>query len=144
MDRRHVLIGLCAIAAAFMLDGRAASAQAGAGSLGTVRIPRSVVANGQPLPAGTYSVRLTADAVTAVVGQTPTESRWVEFLQNDQVRGKELATVLSAAEVKAIGGGGPAAGRAKAELLRGGDYLRVWLNDKGTHYLVHLPVQPGK
>lgn len=141
MDRRSIVIGLCAVAAAVLLQSSGARAQAGAGALGTVRLPRAVLANGQPLPAGTYSVRLTAEPVTAVVGQTTSESRWVEFVQNDQVRGRDMATVLGAAEVKEIGGGAPAAGRTKVELLRGGDYVRVWIKDKGTHYLVHLPVQ---
>jgi hypothetical protein len=26
------------------------------------------------------------------------------------------------------------------ELLKGEDYLRVWINRGGNHYLVHLPV----
>jgi len=25
-------------------------------------------------------------------------------------------------------------------MLKGGDYLRVWINKGGNHYLVHLPV----
>ena len=47
------------------------SAQTPATALGTVRLPRAVMANGQALPAGTYTMRLTSDAVTAVVGQGP-------------------------------------------------------------------------
>jgi hypothetical protein len=27
-------------------------------------------------------------------------------------------------------------------LLKGNDYLRVWINSAGTHYLVHLAVAP--
>jgi hypothetical protein len=29
---------------------------------------------------------------------------------------------------------------ARVELLKGEDYLRVWINRAGNHYLVHLPV----
>ena len=39
--------------------------QAAAASLGTVRIPKGVSANGQPLPAGTYTVRLASEGVRA-------------------------------------------------------------------------------
>ena len=35
-------------------------------------------------------------------------------------------------------GAAPASGSSKVELLRGNDYLRVWVNRGGTHYLVHL------
>jgi hypothetical protein len=120
-------------------DGVAAQAQ----SLASVRIPRAVMANGQALPAGTYAVRLSTEAVTPVVGQSTEESRWVEFLQGSQVRGKELATVLTGAAVGAVvEGTRPASGRAKVELLKGNDYLRVWINAQGTHYLIHLAVAP--
>jgi hypothetical protein len=102
------------------------------------------MANGQALPAGTYTLRLSADAVTAVVGQTPAESRWVEFVQNGQVRGREMATVLSATELAAVAEGRrPAAGAVQVELLKGNDYIRVWANRAGTHYLLHLAASPA-
>jgi hypothetical protein len=34
----------------------------------------------------------------------------------------------------------PRPGAARVELLRGGDYLRIWINHGGTQYLIHLPV----
>ena len=34
----------------------------------------------------------------------------------------------------------PASGGSKVEMLKGGDYLRVWINKGGNHYLIHLPV----
>jgi hypothetical protein len=110
-------------------------------SLGSVRLSRAVTANGEPLAAGTYTVRLSTDAVPAVVGQSPEGARWVEFVQGGQARGRELATVLTGdAVVEVAGRGGPAAGSSRVELLKGGDYLRVWINRAGTHYLVHLAV----
>jgi len=110
-------------------------------SLGSVRLPKSVTANGQPLAAGTYSVRLSGDAVTPAVGQTPESEKWVEFLQNGQVKGKELATVVSPGDVKQVAKGAPpASGTAKVEALKGEDYLRVWLNRSGTQYLIHFNV----
>jgi hypothetical protein len=122
----------------------AQSAEVVAQSLATVRIPRAVVANGQALSAGTYAVRVSNEAVTPVVGQSAEGSRWVEFVQGNQVRGKELSTVLSGEAVKAVvEGAGPASGSAKVELLKGEDYIRVWINSGGTHYLIHLAVAPS-
>lgn len=131
--------------AAFALTGLVASlgAQSAGQSLGTARLPVSVMANGQPLPAGTYTVRLAEGEVTPVVGQPTESSHWVEFVQNGQVRGRELATVVPPADVKEVAKGTPpAAGTARVQMLKGADYLRVWLNRAGTQYLVHLSVAP--
>jgi hypothetical protein len=110
-------------------------------TLGTIRLPRAVVANGQALSAGSYTVRLTGDPVTPVVGQKDSE-RWVEFVQGGQVKGKELASVVAPADIRAVAEmTPPAAGSSKVQLLRGADYLRVWVNRGGTHYLVHLSLK---
>src|SRR5262245_23782274 len=51
-------------------------------ALGTVRIPKAVKANGQPLAPGTYQVRLTADeAKPDAAGTSGKLERWVEFLK---------------------------------------------------------------
>jgi len=111
----------------------------------TVRLPRAVLADGQPLPAGTYSLRLSNDAVSPVVGQGPDASRWVEFVQSGQVKGRELASVIRGEDVKAVvKGTPPAVGSARVQLLRGADYLRVWANVDGTQYLIHLMVGAPK
>ena len=108
-------------------------------SLGSVRIPQAVKANGQDLAAGTYTLRLTSDAITPVVGQAPDASQWVEFVQGGQVKGKEIATKATAAEVKQIAEmTPPGSGTSKVQMLKGSDYVRVWMNRAGTHYLVHL------
>jgi hypothetical protein len=113
-------------------------ASAPAGSLGSVQIPKKVTADGKPLEAGTYTLRLSNDAVTPVTGQAD-DSKWVEFVQGGQVKGRELATVLSAADAKQIAKRGmPAAGTAKVETLKGDNYVRVWVNHAGTNYLIHL------
>jgi hypothetical protein len=119
-----------------------APAQKGPVTLGTANIPKAVMANGQPLPAGTYTVRLAAEgADKPAVGQTADLSRWCEFVQGGQVKGKELCTVLSASEVGAVvKDTPPASGSVKVQMLKGNDYLRVWANRGGTHYLVHLAV----
>jgi hypothetical protein len=33
----------------------------------------------------------------------------------------------------------PAPGSAKVETLKGGDYVRVWINKGGENYLINLP-----
>jgi hypothetical protein len=142
---RTGLAGLFAVAlTATAVTAIQASGQLEPGqSLGTVRIPKGVTANGQPLAAGTYTVRTTGGTITPVVGQTTSLTQWVEFVQGGQVKGKELATVLTSAEVKeVVKGKGPASGAAKTEVLKGNDYLRVWINKAGTHYLVHFAVTP--
>ena len=116
-------------------------AQAEGKSLGTVSLPRKVKAGGQPLAAGTYTLRLLPQDLKGAVGQTPSESRFVEFVQGGKVVGKEVATVLTGAEAKAVTkGSGPASGASKVQLLKGDEYLRVWVRQGDTHYLVHLAI----
>jgi hypothetical protein len=114
-------------------------AQSGTQSLGSVRLTQAVSANGQSLAAGNYTLRLSNDPVTPVVGQSPDAEKWVEFVQGGQVKGKELATVVPGTEVKQIAEETPpAAGGSKVQMLKGADYVRIWFNRAGTHYLLHL------
>jgi len=141
MTRSFWLQGVVAVAIAAMLIPVAPVSAQGQ-SLGTVRVTRKVVADGQALAAGTYTLRLVAEAAKPVVGQTTEESRWVEFVQGGQVKGREVATVLTTANAKKLlDTAPPAAGESKSELLKGNDYLRVWLNKGGTQYVVHLAVK---
>lgn len=110
-------------------------------TLGTVQLSRGVMADGKALPAGSYSLRVSADPVAAVVGQGDDNAKWVEFVQGGQVKGRELASVIPSAEVKqVVKGAAPAAGGVKVELLKGAEYIRIWANRSGNHYLVHLVV----
>jgi hypothetical protein len=137
-----VRITACGLLAA-VVSVAALSAQAAPETLATVRIPQGVTANGQPLPAGSYTVRVSSEAVTPVVGQGPEAARWVEFVQNGQVRGKELASVVAPADVKAVAKRTPPAeGLGLVHVLRGAEYVRVWVNHDGVQYLVHLTVTP--
>jgi len=115
---------------------------AGEATLGSVRLPRSVMADGKALKAGTYQVRLTAQAAApAVPGQTM--ERWVEFVQGGKVAGREVVSIIPAAEAKDLqpGPDAPASTRAgtKVEMLKGNEYLRVWINRAGVGYLIHMP-----
>ena len=119
-------------------------AQKAGQALGTVKIPKSTMANGQALAAGTYNVRLADGSVTPAVGQTAEGMHWVEFVQGGQVKGRELATVVSGPEAKQVlKGKGPAPGGVVVHTLKGNDYMRVWINQGGKNYLIHLTTTPA-
>ncbi len=131
----------CGMAVMVWAQAPVVGAQATVTALGSVSLGRSVMADGKTLPAGSYTLRVSADPVTSVVGQGSDNAKWVEFVQGGQVKGRELATVIPSAEVKQVAKGpAPAANGSKVELLKGGEYLRVWTNRGGSHYLIHLVV----
>ena len=118
------------------------SGPAGEMALGTVRLDKGVKADGKPLSAGTYQVRLTAQPASPdAKGQTTGLERWVEFVQGGQVKGREVVSIVPQTSIdKVQKDTPPKANAAKVELLKGGDYYRVWINRGGNHYLIHLPV----
>jgi hypothetical protein len=136
--------------AAPAMPGQKASVPTGETVLGTVTIPRAVTADGKPLPAGRYTVRLTAQAAQPTVpGQVPDLNRWVEFVQGGQVRGREVVSIIPADEVDDTQPGpdldpgrAPRSG-TRVETLKGGDYERVWISRGGTQYLIHLVSSKG-
>jgi hypothetical protein len=109
--------------------------------LGTVHIGRNVTADGKPLKAGNYQVRLTPDeAKPEVAGTDAKLERWVEFTRSGKVMGREVVSIVPGDEIaKVAKGRPPRPGTSRVELLKGNDYLRVWINKGGTHYLIHLP-----
>jgi len=111
-------------------------------ALGSINLGKAVKADGKPLPAGTYQVRLTAQqAETAAPGQTKASERWVEFVRGGKVVGREVVTIVPQAEIGLVQKDTPPAKNgAKVETLKGGDYVRVWINRGGNYYLIHLPV----
>ena len=113
---------------------------AGGTVLGSVTLTKKVLADGQPLAAGTYQVRLSADQPKPVVGQSPDAERYVEFVRAGKVVGREVATVISNTDMATMAKyRKPTANSSKVETLKGADYLRVWINRSGTNYLIHLP-----
>jgi hypothetical protein len=115
---------------------------AGDAALGSVSLPRSVMADGKALKAGTYQVRLTAQqAQPDVAGQQM--ERWVEFVQGGKVQGREVVSIVPASELKDLNsqakGPKPASGATRVEMLKGDEYLRVWINNRGVNYLLHMP-----
>jgi hypothetical protein len=158
MKKQWVLV--CVLAGAFAATDAAAQHKApnqqpttaaapsvptGEMALGTVRLPRSVTADGKPLPAGTYQVRLTAQAAKPdAVGTTEELERWVEFVRSGKVAGREVVSIVPEAEVKLVTKDTPPpAGGSKVQVLRGNEYLRVWINRGGNHYLIHFPLNGG-
>jgi hypothetical protein len=119
-----------------------ASAPDGALTLGTVHIPKAVKADGKPLPSGTYQVRLTPETASpSAKGQTATLERWAEFVKGGKVVGREVVTIIPQADISKVQKDTPPrANAAKVETLKGGDYMRLWINRGGNHYLVHFPV----
>ena len=109
-------------------------------SLGTVQIPHAVKADAQALQPGSYTVRLTGQSLEPALGESPDREQWVEFVQNGKVVGKAVATVVPPDQVKEVGKAAPPKpGQARVELLKGNEYLRVWLSKDGTSYLIHMP-----
>ena len=119
----------------------AATAPSGEVALGSVHLSKSVKADGKPLPAGTYTVRLTAQAASPdAKGQSQGLERWVEFLQGGQVKGREVVTIIPQSELAHVQKDSPPArNSSKFEALKGGDYYRLWINRGANQYLVHFP-----
>ena len=79
------------------------AAQAGDLALGSVRLPKGVSADGKPLPAGTYQVRLThRKRAPRPWGSARTLERWVEFVQGGSVKAREVVSIVPQAEVKMV------------------------------------------
>lgn len=116
------------------------SVPAGDMALGSVSLRRAVKADGKPLPAGTYQLRLTGQQATPdAKGQTDAAERWVEFVRGGKVVGREVVTIVPQAEIALVQKDTPPARNgAKVETLKGGDYLRVWIRKGDSHYLIHL------
>jgi len=112
----------------------------GAMALGSVQIPKGVKADGKELAAGTYQVRLTAEeAKPDAKGSSEKLERWVEFVKGGQVVGREVVSIVPSTEKQLVQKDSPPpANGHKVETLKGGDYVRVWINRGGTYYLVHL------
>jgi hypothetical protein len=133
-----LLAGFTGVAAA--QQGQAPTTET---ALGSVRIPRAVKADGKDLRAGTYQVRLTAQDATPAVPGIKME-RWVEFVQGGKVAGREVVSIVPADEMKDLMPGPDAPGKApragsRVEMLKGNDYLRVWISRAGVSYLIHMP-----
>jgi hypothetical protein len=133
--KRLVLVGALAGA----LAATTAFAQTSGANLGTVHIAKKVMADGKPLAPGTYQVRATDDTPKPGTGQDPNGEKYVEFVRGGKVVGREVATVVAPSDIAKIAKKSPPKpGSSRTELLKGGDYYRVWINKGGTHYIINL------
>jgi hypothetical protein len=56
------------------------------------------------------------------------------------MKGREVVSIVPQSEIKmVVKDAPPGNGGSKVQVLRGNDYVRVWINKAGNHYLVHLP-----
>ena len=137
--RVAVLLG---IAVAFGIPAMAQQSgpSGGAVSLGTITLSAETRPDGQELAPGTYELRLTTREAAAIPAGPPSDvNRWVEFLQSGEVRGQEIATVITGSEISSVAKTSPPpVGAARVDALRDSEYVRIWANHEGTHYLIHL------
>ena len=117
------------------------SVPSGEMALGSVHLAKKLTADGKPLPAGTYQVRLTAQTATGdAAGATPSAERWVEFLQGGTVKGREVVSIIPQSEIAEVQKDTPPAKNgSRVDTLKGGDYVRIWIIRGGNHFLIHLP-----
>jgi hypothetical protein len=108
----------------------------------TVTISQQVMVDGKPLAPGTYDIYVTDERPSTGAGTTDAQ-RVVEFAQNNQVVARTIAEVFPGARQGAVGTSGSAsATRARAQMLRGGEFLRISFADADGRYLIHLPTGP--
>jgi len=134
------------ITLALALIGATATAAVGqeATVLATVQIPRDVLADGRPLAAGTYELRLTGEHPAPMVGQSPDAEAFVEIVADGGVVAREVAEVLHDTTLPGEGASSqPVPTGVRVDLLNGGEFVRVSVKrEDGTRYLIHFPV-PG-
>jgi hypothetical protein len=145
--KRTTLHGMCAVLLAtwqvfaYSTPSLNSQSAAEASTIGTVRLTQAVLVDGKPVAAATYQVRLTSDQPTVAVGESLGAERWVEFVKDGKVAGREVATVIPASDIGTIAKGPqPKANASRVDLLKGGDYVRVWINRAGTNYLINMPL----
>jgi len=138
---RHVLPTIALIAGLSSVGAAQGQTSDGNGTvLARVTIPQDVLANGQPLSAGKYEVRLTDEWAEPLREGAAQGTQWVEFYANGRLSGREAALVIPANEIGAVSAWRPAPGATRVDVLKDGDFVRVWTNRDGTNYLIYLPV----
>ncbi len=131
----------CALGAAATTVLTTERAMAAADVLGTVRITAAVMADGRPLPSGTYEVRLAQERPSSPSGQSADAQRWVEFVADGKVIAREIAEVLRDDDLPAIGASSkPVPSGSRVEMLKGGEFLRISFKRERERYLIYLPV----
>ena len=113
--------------------------------IGTIRITQPVLANGEAVAAGVYEVRATSDYPAPAAGQSAAAECWVQLVKNGVTMGREVATVIPDSQIADVAKGPrPAPNGSRVGVLKGGDYLRAWINHDGVNYILNLPVAGAK
>ena len=116
--------------------GPAVTAPDGQMALGSVHIPKGVKADGKPLAAGTYQVRLTPQNATPdAKGQTASLERWVEFVKGGKVAGREVVTIVPQSEIDKVQKDTPPKARSIEGRNAEGRRLRAPLDQQGRQPL---------
>ena len=126
------------------LNAQSVQDRSGMQFLGTVSIERPVLANGQPIAPGGYEVHLTNEWLDPLEPGEQEGMQWAEFRAEGRTAGREAALVIPMGAIDAISEWHPAPGATRVDVLKSGEFVRVWANRAGTNYLIHLPVQPLK
>ena len=109
-------------------------------AVATVRITEPVKADGKPLAPGTYEIWILDDQPNPGAGGSNAQ-RVVELHQNGKVVATDVAEVFAPGErpVGTSGTTGTRMSKAVVQKLRGGEFLRIAINDASGRYLIHLP-----
>jgi hypothetical protein len=109
-------------------------------AIATVTITEPVKAGGKPLAAGTYEVWI-LDERPNLTGMPSNAQRVVELHQNGKMVAREVAEVFGEGErpIGTSGSSGARLAKAAVQKLRGGEFVRIAINDGGARYLIHLP-----
>ena len=76
----------------------------------------------------------------AAPGTTQEAECWVQFMRGGVLAGRELATVIAASDLATVAKGpAPRRNGARVDQLKGGDYVRIWVNREGTNYIINMP-----
>ena len=125
----------------YALAGVLVAGIASAQTVGTIHLPQAVLADGKPLAPGAYQIRVTSDHPVPAPGASSNAECWIEFVKGQAVVAREVATVIPNSEMAAIAKGpGPKPNDARVDLLKGGEYVRAWINRDGTNYIINLPI----
>lgn len=109
-------------------------------AVATVTIAEPVKAGGKPLAPGTYEVWILDQRPDLNAGAPSNAQRVVELHQDGKMVATDVAEVF--ASEQPVGTSGTAGmARAVVQKLRGGEFLRIAINDAGARYLIHLPTE---
>jgi hypothetical protein len=135
MNRNLIRVAIILLGAMVATAAYAASVM-----LGTVNITQPVLAEGMPLPPGTYDVRLTDEFLPPNPGQSPDAEQVVEFVKDGMVVARGAAEVLPMSGAVGTSGAASASSKLRVEKLKEDDFIRISTVRDGKRYLIYLPI----